>query len=1082
MVEVVDAIVAELVLKGLDQYEAGFNRATAAHGRFYKSVGALKSQTFDLQAEGQKYKAGADAMASGEEQAAQRITRARKARSDSAKAAADVESASAKKAADAVKAAAQAKVEAEKAAAREIEAARRAEQAFQKRQSANAIKTHYASGPAVFEAKAAEIRANEALIASYEKLRAVEAQVDAQARASSFLTGRDNLSGRSARGSADVFREQFKREEQAARDAAAAEAAASKRGSVTLAPDLFSESAARQRGSGTIIGSRSEPGARSEAARQTEIARQVRVEAEQTVVAETEINSAMVEQTRLQAGLLAARGEDRTLLREQISDMRTYNQLLRAGLSEEAAAIELDTIRVSRAKALAEQQAAGARSQTGKDLLRFGEGAGIGRAFGSTATVAGIAAAGVAAAGVAAISTGIDYAKQIKDTADAVGLTTRQVQVYQAAAREAGVSTDQFRSGIGQLNSYLGKAKEGDEQAAKTFAALGISIKDAGSAGDVLPTLIDRLSSIKDPAQRAAVETRLFGEEGRRLDSVLSSGNDKINELAAALEATGAVLSSDDIAKLDDTSKKLAEVKAELSVDIAKVVADNADAIRDLASAFAFLADHAGAAFQNYSRFRKAGFDVATSLGAAAVGAITGDPVGGRAPAKASDAFPTTVQSGRAGNISGLFAPKGPRGKSADQLATEAEQRTKRFKDELARYQDQQLSAQADMTGDIQERAAIENQLSLREAARAKADIDSQAKINISHGANPELERARARILKAEVDRANGLESDVREQQVSIDQAKIENDHTLTHLSIEQQLLDGTQEFARTAKDRLAIQLRLLDLEKQQERASLEGQLSQLKPGDKRRLDIQAQIDALPAKYGERAQVAAHQNLGPWAYYVDKLPRTAAEVNEQFQQAAVNGVEALNSSLGKTIAQTLHLHGLLGQILGDFIQIAIKSEEAKLFGGSGGGSGGLGGLFSGIGAIFGGGAQGNPAGVLSAASFDALPGLAGGGSIGILGNGGVDRNLLSINGQPVARVNQGENINIVPANMKAASAASAAVGLPVVQHFDLRGAVMTQDILNHINAKSDEAAARGAAGGARLSADQQARRARRSLR
>lgn len=1055
MAEAVDSVIAEFVIKGLDQYESSFNRAAAAHTRFAKTVDALKGQTFDLQAEGQKYKAGTDLMASGEEQAAAKITKARKARSDSAKANSDIEKKAAKDVADAAKAAAKERADAAKAAAKaEADAAKEA----QKRAAATA--------DAERRLEVSARNATRAQIEELQRLKAAEAQSANQVRANTFLTGRDNLSGRSARGSADVFREQFKREGQAARAAAAAETAAGKRGSVSIASDLFSESTGRQRGSGTIIGSTSDIGDRSAAARQTEAMRQVRVEAEQTAVAETEINSAMVEQIRLSAGLVAARGEDRTLLREQIGDMRTYNQLLRAGLTEEAAAVELETIRAARVKARIEQEALANRQQTTGGLRKAVEGATLGYAP-SGAAFAGIAVAGVAAGAVAAVSAGVDYAKQIKDTADAVGLTTKQVQVYGAAAREAGVTTDQFRSGIGQLNSYLGKAKEGDEQASKTFAALGVSIKDAGSAGDVLPTLIDRLSSIKDPAQRAAVETRLFGEEGRRLDSVLSGGNDKINELAAALEATGAVLSSDDIAKLDDTSKKLAEVKAELSVDIAKVVADNADAIRDLASAFAFLADRAGAAFSNYANLRKLGYDPFTSLGGAAVGAITGQ----RAVASTPDTSKSpAVQAGSTGDLSKLFAPKGPRGKSANQLAAEAEQRTKRFNDELARYQDQQLSAQADMTGDIQERAAIENQLSLREAARAKADIDSQAKINISHGANSELERARASILKAAVDQANQAESDAREQQVAADLSKQQNEHLQTRLSIEAELLDGSQEFARTAKERLAIQLRLLEIEKEQERANLQNQIDTAKPGTDL-TSVRAQLGSLDARYGERAQVAAHQNLDPLAAYADSLPRTAGEIEEAFEKAAVDGIEALNSGLDKSVAKALHLHGIAGQILSDFIDIGLKAAEAQLFGGSGGG-GGLGGLFGGgglgglLGAVFGGGTQGNANGVLSAALgasntsgfasiLGSLPGLAGGGSFDILGNGGVDRNLLSINGKPVARVNMGERVNISPAGMNSRVHPSAA-GVTVLapQHFDLSGAVLTSDLVAQIDQRN----------------------------
>lgn len=53
--------------------------------------------------------------------------------------------------------------------------------------------------------------------------------------------------------------------------------------------------------------------------------------------------------------------------------------------------------------------------------------------------------------------------------------------------------------------------------------------------------------------------------------------------------------------------------------------------------------------------------------------------------------------------------------------------------------------------------------------------------------------------------------------------------------------------------------------------------------------------------------------------------------------------------------------------------------------------------------------------------FGGLPGFAQGGSFTIGGRGGLDRNVLSVNGSPVARVNQGERLDIVPSNVLAKS-------------------------------------------------------------
>ena len=76
------------------------------------------------------------------------------------------------------------------------------------------------------------------------------------------------------------------------------------------------------------------------------------------------------------------------------------------------------------------------------------------------------------------------------------------------------------------------------------------------------------------------------------------------------------------------------------------------------------------------------------------------------------------------------------------------------------------------------------------------------------------------------------------------------------------------------------------------------------------------------------------------------------------------------------------------------------------------------GIFGNVG-ISGGGIGGG----LNLGSF--LPGFQEGGAITVGGIGGVDRNLLSLNGQPVARVSRGETINVSPGG---------AAGVTVVQN------------------------------------------------
>lgn len=101
---------------------------------------------------------------------------------------------------------------------------------------------------------------------------------------------------------------------------------------------------------------------------------------------------------------------------------------------------------------------------------------------------------------------------------------------------------------------------------------------------------------------------------------------------------------------------------------------------------------------------------------------------------------------------------------------------------------------------------------------------------------------------------------------------------------------------------------------------------------------------------------------------------------------------------------------LVNSIQEDLARLAVRSAItgplANLVGGAGadGGGGGF------LGSLFGGGGGGGGGGSLLGGLF----GFQNGGSIVVGGRAGVDQNLLSLNGSPVARVSRGETLDISP--------------------------------------------------------------------
>lgn len=968
MGEVVDSIVAELIVQGTDKYERNFDRATAAHGRFTKSIPKFGAMTGISSADAQKYvdrhKTNAGDIAKAEEAATAKVTRTRKVRADAGIAEDARATASAKRAAK--------------------------EQA-------------------------------DAVIAEARREAAARTRIAA-------MVDRSLASGGVRPGSGSRLGATVPREGSGQRGMPA-----------------------------SVLG------------------------AEATVAAEAEVNHLLADQAILQAKLGAARGHDRDIIKEQIGELRLIGQLQRAGLTDEEIALRLDKQRLLVEADRGRVQ----RSNLLGSASKFAEGAGLRRTGGGGAAIAGIAAAVGIGIGVEVIQGAINYGKALSNLSDQLGITVEDLQAYQKIARDAGVTQEQLSSAFGQFASNLGRAQQGEREQQKIFKALGVDIRDFASAGDALPTIIDRISSIKDPAQRAAIETRLFGESGRKLDSLLSGGAERVSELARALQETGRALSAKEIQELDNTARKLAEVKSQLQVDFARVVAGNADAIMSLAGSFASLVEQIGGAIQSLRDFgaqqilsggplgnlpfqasrdtvrrellgtshgrdvlrQQNNQDLDKALGVNAsnrntpetrnlIRGLLNDTNNGVSPRQAevrrliaerreigaverqgTPAITPPVRSGAVNPnaLRNLGTPAGPRGKSAEQLAKEADQRQRRFEDELARSTAELLSARRQLTGNAQARLEIDQLLLETEHKARLQEIDREAN-------EKQIDRAKVDALKFAEDAAYAEKRKLLALEHGVQIENDANNLRAQALQTEIDLLSLQEGLATTAKERGQIARARLAKERALETDRLDAVINSADPkvseGD--RAAARATKASQEARFAARGRQEDRQNQGPLKSYLDTLPRTVDQLDEALQSAAANGLQALNSGLDTAIQNMLHLHGAAGQFIADLIRIAAQHELLKWLDGGSGSAGQANSFLSQIGSFLGmasGGPSSGSGADISAAlsSFKGgLPGFATGAAGIFGGRGGLDQNVLSLNGQPFARVNRGEPFAIGP--------------------------------------------------------------------
>ena len=699
-------------------------------------------------------------------------------------------------------------------------------------------------------------------------------------------------------------------------------------------------------------------------------------------------------------------------------------------------------------------------------------GTAISKALGGIkAGLAGLAA-GVSIAAITDIAKrALDYASALGEVSQQLGVTTKDLQVFRYAATQAGISQEEMDKALARLTKTMGDAQAGSKSAAAAFGAIGISVDDlkGKNAGEVIRLLADGLSKIPNAANRAAIETAIFGRAGQKLDTLLAGGSGAIDALARAAEDLGLVLSDEQIQKADQTADKLAELKTVLEARIAGVVSDNTDAIMALANGLLFLADSAGKAiiafsnFSNVQGFRSGDMSAVNRLAGSKPGrqALIGEldqklqqnakdratgrgrrtsylgglietttPADAASDAKLDAEFKALTRlrnsalnldrklgagasappPSAGGDVNQFLAGGGGKkrggGKSAEQLqrererlAEEALRNTQRFESDVAAAQSRILDARSQLADGLYEQLDFErDQLQI---AHEQALSQLKSDTDLTEARRAELVALEEQQYILEADIINKRENVAREQEAA---SLIES-----RLRLEQDIVGSQTSMARTATERRALEMRLLDLQYKEEEARLKTVTLRNGANAAEVQAAQNRLAALPTLKGGQAQNIIKGTMGPMESYLDSLPRTAAEVNEAMENVAAGGISSIVDGLADAATGARSLGDVFSnvakQIIADLIRIQIQKAI-------------VGGITSALGGIFGGGSVsgvGLGESALSGAASLQLPKLAGGGVI-VGGTGGIDTNLLSINGMPTAMVNRGESIRVEPNN------------------------------------------------------------------
>ncbi|MDT7935210.1 MAG: hypothetical protein RQ833_11510 [Sphingomonadaceae bacterium] len=368
------------------------------------------------------------------------------------------------------------------------------------------------------------------------------------------------------------------------------------------------------------------------------------------------------------------------------------------------------------------------------------------------------------------------------------------------------------------------------------------------------------------------------------------------------------------------------------------------------------------------------------------------------------------------------------------------------------------LAAQADATGDPAARFAVEKE-------RIETARDTLKEETAQRVANKQLTAAQGRKLAALADQTAAAELTALSNREEARKADEAFQLLQTRLAGQRDELQAELELATNRRDRQRIEEQLLDLKLQQ----LKAEVDNLKALQKLGQATQGQVDAAQARVDQanataplQRQSIERQNEGPLARYRRQLETEGANIEDAFEQIAVNGFGRVDSAVEQSIGKIRVFGGVIDDILNgilqDFTKLATHQLFRSLLGGGGGGGGGD--IFSsllsaGISAF---GGAGGPS-VDAASSFFARNSASVFSGLRFAAGGDPPVGLASLVGEEGPELFVPRLPGTIIPNHRLGGLGGGG------DYFDLRGAVVTEELLNQVNRRVAAGAVASISGG-----------------
>ena len=141
------------------------------------------------------------------------------------------------------------------------------------------------------------------------------------------------------------------------------------------------------------------------------------------------------------------------------------------------------------------------------------------------------------------VSSTLEAADALFNQAAKLGMTTDQLQAYQYAAAQFGITQNETSVAIRFFNRMIGEAQLGTKSAVKVMHQLGVSMTQVNdptmTTGKMLALFSDKLEKLPNQFKRTAFVMRTLGRGGSSMLPILQQGSKKIREVFGDIEEMG---------------------------------------------------------------------------------------------------------------------------------------------------------------------------------------------------------------------------------------------------------------------------------------------------------------------------------------------------------------------------------------------------------------------------------------------------------------------------------------------------------------------------------------------------------------